>query len=264
MEYRRFRPVFLLFLFNSFYLASSETYLSNFKFEIPVIGYESLIKDFVSLNNDPKANLPDSFTVCSSVFIKFWRTDISIIEMLKEDGSHWFHMNLRTAQRNYKTMTEWLTLFYENPANGDIEMEDFTNIVPIVPHSWYHICLGIDSVSGLLRVVVNGLEVVNMEKDYFKDTRAWKPSSLEGKIVQLKGFWGGFWYQYRNIFSNMNIFGSMMSVDDMVSRTAGGGGCSSPGDYLRSFSNRANFFLLFFDSISSYQIIAHGTYCTMP
>ena len=235
MECIRFRTVFLLFFFSSLYLASSDTYLSNFKFEIPVIGYESLIKDFVMLNNDPKANIPDSFTVCSSVFIKFWSTDISIIEMLKEDGSHWFHMNLRTAQRNYKTMSEWLTLFYENPANGDIEMEDFTNIVPIVPHSWYHICLGIDTVSGLLRVVVNGLQLVNMEKDYFKDTKAWKPSSLEGKIVQLKGFWGGFWYQYRNIFSNMNIFGSMMSVEDMMSRTAGGEDCSSPGDYLRCF-----------------------------
>ena len=72
MECIRFRTVFLLFFFSFLYLASSDTYLSNFKFEIPVIGYESLIKDFVMLNNDPKANIPDSFTVCSSVFIKFW------------------------------------------------------------------------------------------------------------------------------------------------------------------------------------------------
>ena len=43
----------------------------------------------------------------------------------------------------------------------------------------------------------------------------------------------GFWYQHRSIMSNMNIFGSMMSVENMISRTAGGDDCSSPGDYIR-------------------------------
>ena len=43
----------------------------------------------------------------------------------------------------------------------------------------------------------------------------------------------GFWYQFRNTFSNLNIFSSVMSVEDMVTRTAGGQGCDSPGDYLR-------------------------------
>ena len=54
-----------------------------------------------------------------------------------------------------------------------------------------------------------------------------------GKILQFKGYWGGMWFQYRNTFSNMNIFSSMMSVEDMVSRTSGGEDCDSPGDYFR-------------------------------
>ena len=81
--------------------------------------------------------------------------------------------------------------------------------------------------------MVNGIQLVNEEKDYFKNTNAWKPTSLEGKIVHFKGYWGGFWYQYRHTFSNMNIFSSMMSVEDMVTRTAGGEECYRPGDYLR-------------------------------
>ena len=97
----------------------------------------------------------------------------------------------------------------------------------------YHICLGLDTVSGLLRIVVNGREVVNMEKDYFRATVGWQPRSLAGRLVVFKGSSGGFWYQYRSTFSNMNIFGSMMAVEDMVTRTAGGEGCDSPGDYLR-------------------------------
>ena len=97
----------------------------------------------------------------------------------------------------------------------------------------YHICLGLDTVSGLLRIVVNGREVVNMEKDYFRATVGWQPRSLAGRLVVFKGSSGGFWYQYRSTFSNMNIFSSMMAVEDMVTRTAGGEDCYRPGDYLR-------------------------------
>ena len=232
----KFRPVGSLVVF--FWLKNLAScddfqYLSNFKFEKWVVGDESLMKDYVSLANDPKANFADSFTICSSYFFKFWSSGISIVQMMKEDGSHWFHVNMRTENRKYETMTEWFSIYYENPATGEIDWEDFTDVVPIVPHSWYHVCLGLDTVTGLLRIVVNGIQLVNEEKDYFKNTNAWKPTSLEGKIVHFKGYWGGFWYQYRHTFSNMNIFSSMMAVEDMVTRTAGGEGCSSPGDYLR-------------------------------
>ena len=91
-------------------------------------------------------------------------------------------------------------------------------------------------VSGLLRIVVNGRKVVNMEKEYFRNTKQWKPRSLAGKIIVFKGYSGGFWYQFRSTFANMNIFGSMMSVEDMVTRTSGGEGCDSQGDYLGYYS----------------------------
>ena len=94
--------------------------------------------------------------------------------------------------------------------------------------------MGLDTVSGLLRIVVNGVEVVNMEKEYFKNSATWKPKSLEGHILQFKAYLSGFWIQHRNTFSNMNIFSSMMSVEDMVTRTVGVEGCDSPGNYLRS------------------------------
>ena len=104
--------------------------------------------------------------------------------------------------------------------------------VPIVPHSWYHVCMGLDTVSGLLRIVVNGVVMVNEEKDYFRNTVQWKPKSLEGKLLLFKSYLS-VWYQNRGIISNLNIFKDLMSVDQMVSRTAGGEDCSSPGDYLR-------------------------------
>ena len=49
----------------------------------------------------------------------------------------------------------------------------------------------------------------------------------------FKAYLGGFWYQNKNTFSNLNIFSSLMSVEDMITRTSGGDTCDTPGDYLR-------------------------------
>ena len=44
----------------------------------------------------------------------------------------------------------------------------------------------------------------------------------------------GAWLQYKSRFTNMNVFSSMMSVEDMIKRTSqSGNSCYSPGDYLR-------------------------------
>ena len=43
--------------------------------------------------------------------------------------------------------------------------------------------MGLDTVSGLLRIVVNGKVVVDEEKQYFKDTSAWKPKSIAGHLL---------------------------------------------------------------------------------
>ena len=200
-----------------------------------VWGKEEVVTDYVSLAEDPKSNLPKDFTICSSVFVHVVTlTDIIVFELLKEDGSPWFLLSLDVLSRDYENLSETMKMYFENPETSNVENKRYTGtIIPIVPNSWYHICMGLDTVSGLLRIVVNGKEVVNKEKEYFKNTQSWKPKSVAGKIIQFKGYWGGMWFQYRNTFSNMNIFNSMMSVEDMVSRTSGGEDCDSPGDYFR-------------------------------
>ena len=153
--------------------------------------------------------------------------------MLKQDGSPWFVLELNTITRDYETLSEKMKLIYEDPESGSHVSEVFTDtIIPIVPHSWYHVCMGLDTVSGLLRIVVNGIVVVNEEKDYFRNTGQWKPKSLKGKLLLFKSYLS-VWYQNRGITSNLNIFNDMMSVEKMVSRTTGGDDCSSPGDYIR-------------------------------
>ena len=207
-------------------------YYSNFKFEKILYGQEDSVIDFLTLADDPKGNLPESYTSCSSVSVNIFTTDdILVIQMLKQDGTPWYRLSI--GARNYETMSETMTLWYDDPASGKVRGEFLSSShIPIVPHSWYHICMGLDTVSGLLRIVANGRVVVNEEREYFRNTGQWKPKSLKGKLLLFKSYLS-VWYQNRGITSNLNIFNDMMSVEKMVSRTTGGDDCSSPGDYIR-------------------------------
>ena len=131
------------------------------------------------------------------------------------------------------TKSEGVQIWYEDPLTGNkltFQLEDTG--VPIVPHSWYHVCLGLDTVSGMLRIVVNGIEVVNEEKAEFRNTSDWRPGSLDGNILVFKEFFTSFWAQKRGKFSNMNVFAFMISLEDMMLRTSGEADCTGAGDYL--------------------------------
>ena len=209
-------------------------YFSNFKFGPLEWGKESMIKDFATLTTDKVGNLPDSFTICSSDFITFVSSSNSVFQLLKQDGSPWFKLSIETGQRNRVTFTEVLKLWLPPGGSYSSYHQDlFTGIIPIVPHSWYHVCMGLDTVSGLLRIVVNGREVVNEEKDYFRNTADMRPKSLVGKIRVFKEYMIGFYVQNRGKFTNMNIFDSLMSTTSMIQKTSSESGCLYSGDYLR-------------------------------
>ena len=227
-------PVFFLLILLNKGNGNPQQYYSSFKFGNILYGEENMIEDYLTLANDPKEHLQEIFTICSSVFVDFPLSQSSVFQILKDDGSPWFLLELAATNRDYKTLSEVMLIRFEDPVTGVTDYQMFVDtIIPIVPHSWYHICLGLDTGSGLLRIVVNSLLVVNEEKDYFKNTKSSVPKSLRGNLLIFKGYWGNLWYQYRSTFSNLNIFSSMMSVEDMVTRTAGGEGCDSPVDYLR-------------------------------
>ena len=215
--------------------AADIKFYSTFHYKERVWGEEEVVENYVALAEDPTSNFTEDFTICSSVFVKFvFLEPTDVIVMLKQDGSPWFVLELNTITRDYERLSEKMKLIYEDPESGSHVSEVFTDtIIPIVPHSWYHVCMGPDTVSGLLRIVVNGKVVVNEEKEYFRNTTSWLPRSLTERLLVFKGYWGGFWVQYRSTFSNMNIFSSMMAVEDMVTRTSGGEDCYGPGDYLR-------------------------------
>ena len=162
-----------------------------------------------------------------------------------KDGNSWFSLRLYTMERakhqSQITETSEIVHIIYTDANSNERDAEFFGIgalvsngtgIPIVPHSWYHVCLGLDTVSGFLRIVVNGVKVFNVEREEFRNTTAWMPGSLEGKIIVFKQYYSGFWFQHRGKFTNMNIFSSMISLEAMRLRTSGEADCTGAGDYL--------------------------------
>ena len=99
---------------------------------------ESSASSFVTLANDPKSQFPDSFTICSSIQIKFIYGATHFVQMYKDDGSHWFSLHILTNLRDTVKMSEVLRIMFEHPKTGKIGDEFLLGpVIPVVPHSWY-------------------------------------------------------------------------------------------------------------------------------
>ena len=215
----------ILTLTVNFCLCTDHVFYDNFNQGDMVFGLENQLTDFAVLANDPVSDLPPAFTICSSLFVQYMTTNKNFVQLFQEDGSHWLHFEIELI-RNFNEFTDKITMNFNGKSNN------FWNSgLPIVPHSWYHACIGLDTESGHLRVVVNGFTIVDEIDPYFTGSTDKQPKSLVGKINIFKTVQLGYWYQSRGILSNMNIYGTQLSITDMVLVT-NGRKCGDEGDYL--------------------------------
>ena len=95
--------------------------------------------------------------------------------------------------------------------------------------TWIHSCVAIDSTLNHLTVVVNGKQVE--DKTFPIPEGAQPPTDLTEKLLIFK-MSIGLWYQSSNKVANLNIFSKLMTLPEMVRRTAGDDCGKSDGDYL--------------------------------
>ena len=92
--------------------AKEMKYWSNFKPGL-IYGHESLMTDYVTIANDPVSNLPDKFTVCSSLYIDLMTTIKNVVQIYKEDGTHWFNLSFEVFDvLRMRTKSERLVLYF--------------------------------------------------------------------------------------------------------------------------------------------------------
>lgn len=89
-------------------------YFTNYKPVGVIYGEESMIKDFVSLGQDPISNLPASFTICSSLYLGRINGPLNIFQMYNENGTHFFNFGIYISDslRNVDR-TERLIMYYQ-------------------------------------------------------------------------------------------------------------------------------------------------------
>ena len=181
-----------------------------------VEGTESSMRDYTVLKNDPLGKLPDQFTVCGSLFVEYVTSTQLFLALYQENGKPWVSYYLNEG-RNVDDLTEIVTLVFDGKNNYF-----WRSGIAVKPHSWYHACFGLDTVSGQLRIVINGITLVDQVFPYFIDSKETKPKSLENRLTLFKSYLPGMWYQSRNMVTNMQVFSSQLTVKVMKSITDGG------------------------------------------
>ena len=176
------------------------------------------VLNYAELKHDPRANLPSSFTICSSA-MRTYGGDQMFFNILGKDGNSWLQPIL--WNRNEKT-----TFFHRNWAD--------VKLPPVFAYQWVRSCMAINSDSGLLQWVVDGILVEDTTVDVLRDTKANMPLDLTGKIV-LGAYqsvstkkWRNFW---PNQVTNLNIFSTALEIEAMVENTKSTK-CILDGDYL--------------------------------
>ena len=84
--------MFVAFLFNPGN-AKELKYFSNFKPGPIIIGPDSAVTDFVTMISNSVSDLPNDFTICTSIFIEVMSTLQNMFQILKEDGTYWFSIS---------------------------------------------------------------------------------------------------------------------------------------------------------------------------
>ena len=198
----------------------------NFNDGIWAIGTEGKMVDHAVLALDKKMNLPSSFTICSSVHLNFMTSIIFFFQLYQDNGMPWFSLNIR-SQRDLNRFEEIVQLYYYK-ITGNIKPS--TDPVPIMPNSWYHGCTALNTVTGYMRVVVNGHIIIDQVITEFVNTDE-KPKSLAGRLGLFKNFPTGFWYQSRQRLTNLNVYDRALTADEMTNLTDGEN-CAAEGNYL--------------------------------
>ena len=85
--------IFIVFFLFKLVSAGDLKYFSSFKPGPRVVGPESVVKNFVTIANNPGSDLPNEFTICTSLFIEIMTTSQYLFEILKKDGTHWYSLS---------------------------------------------------------------------------------------------------------------------------------------------------------------------------
>ena len=188
-------------------------------------------KDYSAvLDEDLKGNLPNQFTICSSFLTKNIHTFILVnspFTMLYDNFEPWFFLKVNTnPSQNSQSHG------YQAYRTGDIYYGNSKVFGPFRFDVWEHLCVGIDTDTGMVTSVQRGEVLFDQVEEVFVNSSSIKPKNVKGKIILGKT--PGVPPHYNQCamkVGNVNIYSTKLSVEEMKSIT-NGDRCNEGGDYL--------------------------------
>ena len=180
------------------------------------------VHTYAELKNDRHSSLPESFTICSTI------TAINCPSQLQPRFFNILNNELRQilAPVIYPFIESKLSI--STAAAKTIPILGL--IPPWFPSQWTKSCTTINTTSGLIEWVVNGVAIQARVFEELKDSKI-VPKDLSGKLVLGAASYGGKWFAVNNKVTNVNIFSSVLPTETLKEMTAGNR-CGEEGDYL--------------------------------
>ena len=182
------------------------------------------VHTYAELKHDPRASLPVSFTVCSTIMA----TDCNspqyptFSNFLNKHNGHFLVPGLTQGYIESKLDIGFHEGLWSQAISG--------KTLPLFPNQWTRSCMAVNTTSGLIQWVVDGILVLDSEFVEVKKPKS-RPRDLSKNIVLGALWFGGSWDTHSQKVTNLNIFSSTLTTDSMKSMT-GGEGCADEGDYL--------------------------------
>jgi hypothetical protein len=108
--------------------------------------------NFAQLAADPKGNLPERFTICSATFLANRISRFAWFDILNNEGSHWIFFYQKVKNLG-KDTSELAHSVWFNVNGAYYYLADFG---PFQYNRWVHLCIGLDTVVGVISAVADG------------------------------------------------------------------------------------------------------------
>ena len=170
-----------------------------------------------------KPAMPKDFTICAAYMVEAWSRNGRFVRLF-------------TVYNDYGT---WDSFVLVDPSEGNTQFSvDLGAEVHFVaygahvlfPLTWTRICVSLDTVTGNVRLVVDG-EVIHEKVHEKAIGRTNGPTNLTMVFGYVEDW--GIHEEHTGMISHLNMFSSPLSTARMVALTkAGGEKCGTPGDYV--------------------------------
>ena len=169
------------------------------------------VHTYAELKSDSRGNLPGSFTICSSMMTPSCPNKFcpSFFTILDNNMSQFFAPSIR-----HKEMTSLLKIYYPQGVSKSVVGE----IPPLFPNRWIKSCLAVNTTSGFITWVVEGVLVLNTTSDELSNSTS-RPENLSRKLVLGARPFAGAWRALSSKVTNVSIFSSSLPVERMQRMT---------------------------------------------